>query len=57
MTMMITRDMMRHEIHYKMMPYIEEDVPPPVQEHRQPEESSSSLMQPTVSVLKRCVVS
>eukprot|EP00952_Eustigmatos_sp_NYUAD-ZCMA_P014696 57082-Eustigmatos_ZCMA.PRE.1 len=33
------------------------DVPPPVQEHRQTEESSPSLMQRTASVLKRCVVS
>ena len=33
------------------------DVPAPVQEHGQPDESSSSLMQRIANVLKRCVVS
>ena len=45
------------EEHKMNEPNREEDVPPPVQEHGQPEESSSSLMRRTVSVLKRCVVS
>ena len=45
------------EEHKMNEPNRQEDVPPPVQEHRQPEESNSSLMQRTANVLKACVVS
>ena len=38
-------------------PYRVDDVPPLAQENRQTEESSSSLIQRTANVLKRCVVS